>query len=178
MSITLCIGSLNPVKIKGVRAAFEEFFTVSKIIPKKVPTSVPPQPLGLDEILEGALERAKGCFEPGCDYAVGVEAGFYVVNDEPFDVEASYVIEKNGSYSYGFSPSFPVPRRFYEWILTGKYKELEEAVEYLTGVERIGEKQGFIGFLTKGRLERYMLSYAATIMALVKLLNKELYGLI
>jgi len=112
MSITLCIGSLNPVKIKGVRTAFEEFFTVSKIVPRKVPISVPPQPLGLDEILKGALERAKGCFEPECDYAVGVEAGFYVVNDEPFDVEISYVIEKNGSNSYGFSPSFPVPRRF------------------------------------------------------------------
>ncbi len=178
MAITLCIGSVNPVKVKGVRTAFEQFFTIGKVHSKKVSTSVGNQPMGLDKIIKGALERATDSLEPDCDYGVGVEAGFYLLNNEPFDVEVSYIIEKNGSHSYGLSPSFPIPRKIYDAIVKGMFNELEEAVELLTGVERIGEREGFIGFLTKGRLERYVLSYTATIMALVKLLNKELYSLV
>lgn len=177
MEVTICIGSGNPVKVKGVRLAFERFFTVAEVRSKKVSTTVGDQPIGLHEILEGAMERARGSLDPECDYGVGVEAGFYLLNNEPFDVEVSYIIGKNGLHSYGLSPSFPIPRVVYEAIVEGKYSELEEAVEHLTGVERIGEKQGFIGFLTRGKLERYVLSYTATIMALVKLLNKELYDL-
>ncbi|MEM2009737.1 MAG: inosine/xanthosine triphosphatase [Thermosphaera sp.] len=177
MGITLCIGSSNPVKIRGVREAFEKFFPIDMVRYKRVTTSVRIQPMNLDEIVRGARERALGVMDPSCDYGVGVEAGFYIYEGEPFDVEASYIIDKDGHCSLGFSPSFPVPKKVYEWIVEGRYVELEEAVEAITGINKIGEREGFIGFLSRGKLERYVLSYTATIMALVKLLNRELYEL-
>lgn len=175
MGIVLCIGSSNPVKIRGVREAFEKFFTINEVRYRKVNTSIPIQPMNLSQIVKGAEERALGAMDSACDFGVGVEAGFYLFQNEPFDVEISFIVDKKGYHSIGFSPAFPIPNKIYEWILMGKYKELEEAVEAITGINSIGEKEGFIGYLTRGRFERYVLSYTATVMALVKLLNKELY---
>lgn len=175
-SIVLCIGSQNPAKVRGVMNAFSHYFRVEKFVTKKVDTGLPPQPIGLGLILEGARRRAELSLSEECDYSVGIEAGFYIVGDEPYDVEAAYVLEKSGVGSLGFSPSFPIPRRIYEWILRGEYKELEDAVNALFKVENIGDKEGFIGLLTKRVCDRWVLSYYATLMALVRFLNRDLYS--
>lgn len=173
--IVLCIGSTNPTKVKGVRKAFEEFFVVSDVRAYAVKTSVPPQPIGLDQIIQGATERARGILDENCDFKVGLEAGFYTVNGEPYDVEVVYILRRDGSHSIGFSPAFPIPRWIYEGVLSGIYRELEDAVEEVFGRKEIGRQEGFIGLLTRGRYERWLLGYSATIMALVKFLNEELY---
>jgi inosine/xanthosine triphosphatase len=173
--VTICIGSTNPVKIRGVSEAFSVFYKIKGIKSKKISTSVPPQPIGLDQILLGAKQRALGSMSVNCDFGVGVEAGFYLFNGEPFDVELAYVVSRDQRYSIGMSPSFPIPRRIYEAIIRGEHRELDEAVEKIFGVENIGEKEGFIGILTRMTCERYILSYYATLMALVKFLNESLY---
>jgi non-canonical (house-cleaning) NTP pyrophosphatase len=66
--------------------------------------------------------------------------------------------------------------RFYEGIVKGEYRELEEAVEKFFKVEGVGDREGFIGLLTKRICDRWVLSYYATLMALVKFINKELYS--
>jgi len=63
----------------------------------------------------------------------------------------------------------------YEGIVSGVYRELEEAVEALFNVRGIGDREGFIGLLTKRVCDRWILSYYATLMALVKFINRELY---
>jgi Uncharacterized conserved protein len=55
--LTICIGSTNPLKIRGVSEAFSVFYKVKEIVPKKIATSVLPQPIGLDQILLGANQR-------------------------------------------------------------------------------------------------------------------------
>jgi inosine/xanthosine triphosphatase len=175
-SVVLCIGSQNPVKIRGIVEAFSKFYNVSSVKSMRVVTGIPPQPIGLEQIVEGARRRAMLVFSNECDFAVGLEAGFYTVNSEPYDVEVAYIISKTGEVSLGFSPSFPIPRRIYSAITRGVYTELEEAVEKLFNVEKIGDKEGFIGLLTKRVCDRWLLSYYATLMALVKFINKDLYA--
>ena len=174
--IVLCIGSRNPVKVKGVVEAFSKYFVIREVRSKQVETGIPPQPIGLNIIIEGARRRAILCMHENCDFGVGVEAGFVLLDDQPFDVEVAYIYTRSGEYSIGFSPSFPVPLRFYEGIVKGEYRELEEAVEKFFRVEGVGDREGFIGLLTKRICDRWVLSYYATLMALVKFINKELYS--
>jgi len=173
--IIVCIGSQNPTKIRGIIEAFSKYYRVVDIRAKRVDTGMPPQPIGLHEIIEGARKRAVLSMDEKCDYGVGIEAGFVLINNEPFDVEAAYIVSKNGDYSIGFSPSFPIPKSMYKGIVNGVYRELEEAVEALFNVRGIGDREGFIGLLTKRVCDRWILSYYATLMALVKFINRELY---
>lgn len=174
--VVLCVGSQNPVKVRGIREAFSRFYRVKAVKSKSVNTGIPPQPIGLDQILEGAKLRATLSMDPECDFGVGVEAGFYAVGGEPYDVEVAYVVSRTGEHSVGFSPSFPIPPKVYDSVVKGVYRELEEAVEDLFKVEKIGDREGFIGILTRGVCERWVLGYYATLMALVKFINRELYS--
>ena len=175
MEIRLCVGSLNPAKIRGVVSAFENYFKVVDVKGFRVETGLPPQPIGLDYIIRGAELRARGAMKEGCDFSVGVEAGFYELNSAFYDVEASYVVSREHGESLGFSPSFPIPRWFVYEIKRGRFRELEEIVDYLFSTENIGDKTGFISILTKGVVVRSELSKLATLMALTKILNKDLY---
>ena len=50
------VGSMNEVKIEAVRICFEKFFGGADIVPVLV--EVPPQPIGFEETLRGAVIRA------------------------------------------------------------------------------------------------------------------------
>lgn len=174
--ITLCIGTTNPAKIEGITNAFSAYYRLGKVLTRKVETGLPPQPIGLEVIIDGARKRALGAMSSECDYSVGLEAGFYFIGDEPYDVEISYVITRDGRESMGLSPSFPIPRAFVKWIKEGAFRELEEIVDAIYGTRNIGDSGGFISLLTKGVVLRRELSRYATLMALTKLLNRELYA--
>jgi inosine/xanthosine triphosphatase len=131
--------------------------------------------MGLEQVIEGARRRALAAMSSECDFSVGLEAGLYAIGGEPFDVEAAYVLSRDGRWSLGLSPSFPVPKWIYEGVLRGRYRELEEAVEDFYGARGVGDREGFIGILTRGVCVRSVLSYYATLMALVKFLNEDAY---
>lgn len=174
--IALCIGTTNPAKIEGITSAFSAYYRLRAVITRKVDTGLPPQPIGLDVIIDGARKRALGAITSECDYSVGLEAGFYFIGEEPYDVEISYIVSREGRESMGLSPSFPIPRAFVKWIREGTFGELEEIVDVIYGTRNIGDSGGFISLLTKGVVLRKELSRYATLMALTKLLNQELYA--
>jgi inosine/xanthosine triphosphatase len=70
------VGSTNPPKLEGVRAALAAFSRDVRIEGIEVESGVPDQPLGFEEIVEGARNRAKGAERHGrCDLGVGYEDG-------------------------------------------------------------------------------------------------------
>lgn len=78
----ICVGSLNPVKIKATREAFSNYFRGIEIFKINADSKVPDQPIGRDNIIKGAINRAKESLsflrekEYESDfYAVGIEAG-------------------------------------------------------------------------------------------------------
>jgi len=173
----VCVGSLNPTKLEGVRRAFRVFFPSAEVRGCTIETGLPPQPVGLEVVMSGARvrgEKALQCYRE-CEFGVGVEAGFIGIREDYYDVQVAYIISREGVASYGFSPAFPLPKRIVQQILAGTYRELEEAVDHYYGTERIGEKGGFIKLLTKGAVTREDLVFAAVAMALVPFINKELY---
>lgn len=173
----VCVGSLNPSKISGVARAFSAVFGDVEIVPVRSHTGIPPQPMGMSTIVEGARRRAiEASRKVGmCDVCVGVEAGLYIVESRFFDVQLVYVITASGSESFGVSPSFMVPDVFARALVHGEAEELEEVADKVFGTSDIGSKGGLIKLLTKSLVTREDLTYYATLMALVPLINKELY---
>lgn len=172
----VAVGTLNPSKLEGVKRAFSEVYGRVEVVGVKV-EGLKPQPIGLEEIVEGAKRRAlhaRGSF-PGCDFAVGVEAGIFFAAGVPLDVQAAYVVSGSGGESLGFSPAFPLPRRFVDGLLGGRYRELEEAADEHFGTSGIGEKGGLVKLLTKSRVTREDLTYYAVLMALIPFENRSLY---
>lgn len=176
--VTVCVGSRNPSKIEGVRRAFQAFFKDVSVVSCAVETGLPPQPIGIEAILDGARirgEKALKC-SISCDYGVGVEAGFIRLGDNFYDVQIAYVVDRSGYSSYGLSPAFLIPKRFAELIMAGVFKELEEVVDHFYGTRNIGEKGGFIKLLTKGVVVRDDLVYYSVITALIPFLNRDIYS--
>ncbi len=168
-------GTLNPSKIEGIRRAFTRVFGGAEVLGVNV-EGLKPQPIGIDEIVEGARKRALyASSRRDADFAVGIEAGIIPIGGHNLDFQAAYIISRTGEESVGFSPGFPLPQRFVEPLYRGVYSELEEVANRYFGTENIGERGGVIRLLSRGRVTREDLSYYATLMALIPFENRELY---
>jgi inosine/xanthosine triphosphatase len=169
----VAVGSLNPVKVNAVKTVFK-MLCEAEIISTSVPSGVPPQPIGLKEIIEGALNRALGAREKtSADYGVGIEAGAIITAVEPLELQAAIIVDSEDKVSIGLSQVFPLPRRWLGMIKKGV--ELGTIASEATKRKNIGKKLGLIGYLTHGLITRTDLTRNALIMALVPRLNPQLY---
>ncbi|MEL9909525.1 MAG: inosine/xanthosine triphosphatase [Desulfurococcus sp.] len=175
--VIICIGTRNPAKIRGATNAFKRFFNVVEVKYINPSINLAPQPIGLENVIDGARRRALHAMDKigDCSYGVGIEAGWILINGEYYDLEAAWIQRWDGVGSLGFSPAFKIPRLFAGKILDGSRKELEDVVNEYYGTENIGDKGGFIGVLTKNIITRSDLSYMATLMALIPFINEDLY---
>ena len=57
--IKVCVGTLNPTKIEAARNGFSKYFKNFEFYNIKAESKVSNQPIGLDEIIKGAANRAK-----------------------------------------------------------------------------------------------------------------------
>ena len=170
----IVVGSLNPVKVNAVRRAFRLLCDpIVKGI--KVASGVPAQPIGLREILLGALNRATQALNiEEADYGIGIEAGAIVTDAGPIEIQVAAISDRNSRVSIGLSQGFMLPLHWLDELLDRV--ELEEIVTKTIGRRDVGEKLGFIGYLTYGLVTRTELSYNAVLMALIPRLNPNLYS--
>ena len=169
----VAVGSTNPVKVNAVRRAFRIYCTAD-VRGVEAESGVPPQPLGFNEVVEGAFNRACNARRLlDADYGVGVEAGLVDTGVERVELQVAVIVDRRGWVSIGFSQGFPLPS---QWV-----HEVEKRVELgiiasrETGRSDIGEKLGIIGYLTQGLVTRTDLTFNAVVMALVPRLNTSLY---
>ena len=108
-----------------------------------------------------------------CDYGVGIEAGMYSVPEvETKYMDASICAIYDGKKIYiGFSPSFEYPETVVKRVLEGE--ELGYMQDIFGGTAK--GRKGAIGVLTAGRVYRDELEEYAVIMALTKIVSKEIY---
>ena len=69
------VGSKNPVKLAAIRDVMEARFPGADFAPVAVDSGVPDQPVGLEQTLGGAMNRARAAFALSCDLAVALESG-------------------------------------------------------------------------------------------------------
>lgn len=175
--VVVAVGSANPIKVEAVRRE------VGAILPCKVeargnevPTGVAEQPSD-DAILQGARNRARRAREatPGCDYAVGVEAGLLRFPGDPahVEVQACVVVDRDGWETHGWGPGFHYPAWVTERALRGEM--VSTILGPVANDARIGSTTGAIGYLSDGRLDRTALTQQAVLMAFVPRIKRGLY---
>lgn len=174
----VAVGSSNPVKVRATKKAFSKFYKV-KVIMVPVPSGVPPQPVGMDITISGALSRARNALAAAreAELGVGIEAGLVAVPatiSGYMDQQFAAIVDRHGTVTLGGGPSFEYPSAITSRVLREGI-EVGTAMDQLTGVDELGQKQGAIGYFSKGHLDRTSLTEQAVLMALLPRVNKELY---
>jgi len=178
--IKVAVGSKNPVKIKAVEKVFKRYFDDVIIYAVAIDSNLSRQPIGLKDVADGAYKRSISALEriEDASYGVGIEAGLigfpYSVSGY-LNIQVCVIIDRDGYLSIGSSAGFELPRDVVDKLLRDRDIELEDIMEELTGIPKIGEKLGAIHYLSKGSMSREDLSEQAVLTALIPFVNKELY---
>ncbi|AXI25377.1 purine NTP phosphatase [Methanofervidicoccus sp. A16] len=163
--IRVALGSENPTKIKGTQMALEKVMKNILIVPVDVDSGVSKQPFGVDEIVKGAINRAKGAFEKvPSHYGIGIEAGVVEIGGKYLDIHICAIFDGE-EYTIGTSQGFQIPEEILEEVRRGE--ECSKAVEKVYGIKDIGKREGIIGYLTKDLVSRVDLCRDAVLMAIV-----------
>jgi inosine/xanthosine triphosphatase len=173
------VGSKNKQKVEAVSELLEDYpdFCQAQVISKDVSSGVSHQPKSLEETVEGAIKRARNSFEK-CDYSIGLESGLMKVPQTKTGYMDTTVcaIYDGKNFHLGMSSCFEYPVKVTKYVFDND-AELSDAFRDLglTKKQKIGEEEGIIGILTKGKLVRKDYTKEAIRTALVHLENKQLY---
>jgi inosine/xanthosine triphosphatase len=178
--LLVSIGSTNPAKVKGASKVVKELFPDAEIRPVDTSSITRLQPVGLDQIMHGAIDRARFAHSTAkTDLGIGIEAGVFALTSDTghLNLQLAAIVDNTGRLSIGSSAGFPLPPLLVEKMLE-EGKELDSYSRELTTTNvRIREEDGIVFHLTKGSMSRVEMSEQCVRMALVPWLNRELYGL-
>jgi len=171
---TVAVGTSNDMKVRAVSRAFKRYFDC-EVVKVAVETSVPAQPVGARQLVQGALERALKSLERVSDasYGVGIEAGLmeFFSSTGYLETQVAVIVGPGRRVSVGLSPSFELPPEIVDRMLNGL--ELSSASNILRGKRDIGEDVGYIGVKTWGAVTRGDLTELAVRMALLPWLERS-----
>lgn len=159
----IAVGSLNPVKVEAVRNVMERIYGDVRITAVDVQGDVPQQPFG-DETRRGAENRARNALG-GHEMAVGIEAGVFEFPDGLYDIQHCAVVSRDGRITYGQGSGFRYPDDIASIVRSGL--TVGDAVKRLYGSEGVGKRQGAVGMLSRGLLDRLGLTEQAVTAAMI-----------
>lgn len=167
------MGSQNKTKLQALEEALTSYplFAGAEVIGVDAVTDIFGHPKSAEETVNGAIQRAKKAYE-GNDYGFGIESGLFAMpHTKSGYVEMAVCAIYDGSQVHiGVSPGFEWPKKVIDGILN-KGLDGSQAVKEagLTDKEKVGENEGIVGILTKGRMSRTDYNKAAVMMALTHL---------
>jgi inosine/xanthosine triphosphatase len=154
------VGSTNPVKINSVINAASETWPEVEVTGFKTASGIPEQPIGDLVTRKGAQNRARAVLEiahqEGIDkdfLGVGLEGG--VFDDEEGVMWTTVwiaVIDLKGDIYHANGARFPVPEIVADRIRNNE--EMGPIIAQVVGEEDIRSKQGMIGIITEGFVDR------------------------
>ena len=172
----LVIGSKNPAKVRAVKEIIQEYpgLTDASVLSSDVLSEVADQPLSLEDTINGAKNRARNAFSD-CDYSFGLESGLMAVAGSKtgyFDVCVCAIYDGQ-DYHLGLSSAWEFPDPAITKSMIEEGLDMSQAINRhgLTNNPKIGEEQGAIGLLTKGRLTRQEYTKQAIRTALIHIEN-------
>lgn len=149
-------GTENPTKLRGASEALKLIFGRKfKMSSKSEKSNVSCQPFGRETFV-GAKNRAVAAWkraDGSCDYSIGIESGiFQLYKNIWLDITVCCVYDGRRE-TYGTSLGFAVPDSVVEKIKKEK-SDLEKALHEMSGVEKIGRKEGAFGYFSDGKMHR------------------------
>ncbi|MBB6099091.1 inosine/xanthosine triphosphatase [Deinobacterium chartae] len=169
----IAVGSTNPSKVNPVREVFGRLYPDLEVCGLAVPSGVREQPIGYAETLAGASNRAQAALASGATWGVGLEGGVEFDEAGGAWLFGVVVIGHAGRTSSARSASLRLPPGVGLRVRAGE--ELGPVMDGLSGVRDIKRAGGTVSFLTGGLLTRADVWRQAVILALVPLLQPELY---
>jgi inosine/xanthosine triphosphatase len=187
----IIVASTNPVKVAACKSAFEQIFPDDnfEFSAQKTNSGVSDQPMGDDETTKGAYNRVQNAYEvdSSADFYVGIEGGLRFVksidtntNEDLLEEFSITVIGYNGHksknqlhYSKASTGTFILPEKLARLIKEGK--ELGEATDQVFSEQNSKQKQGAVGLLTGGLVDRKKYLQQSIIFALIPFKNESLY---
>ncbi|RMH72356.1 MAG: inosine/xanthosine triphosphatase [Gemmatimonadetes bacterium] len=172
--IHILVGSTNPVKIEATKQAFFAYFNPIKVTGVAVESGVPDQPIG-EETFQGAQHRVQRLMaQAPADFYVGIEGGICTQYGRWFSFGAVCIANGQGRMGFGSSPQFELPPPMIDLLVTQR-QELGLVMDRLKGESHTKQKEGAIGYFSRGVVTRTDLMKPAVLMALVPFLNTEFY---
>lgn len=143
----IVIGSYNNTKIQAVKAVFPHW----TVIPKDVPSHVSPQPIGDEETLRGAVNRAKaGQTSEQNSIGIGLEGGVMYLEDGLYLCNWGALVDINGEVYTASGARIKLPKAFQKKINDGY--ELSTIMNEYTKRHDIRHHEGAIGIFTKNQV--------------------------
>ena len=174
--LNVLVGSKNPTKIKAVSEAFKRVFKKNNVVVSgvSVPSGVSDQPMGSKETKTGAKNRLKNLKTHLADFYVGIEGGCGY-EDKILYAFAWVVVEnKKGRQGQGKTSMFQLPKKIKDLIEDGV--ELGVADDIVFNRKNSKKKDGAIGILTGGLIDRTKYYEEAVVLSLIPFLNKKLFS--
>ncbi|MDX2283305.1 MAG: inosine/xanthosine triphosphatase [Bacteroidia bacterium] len=172
----ICVASLNPVKIEAALAGFRMLFPGQpwEAIGRPAPSGVPEQPLGDEETLLGALNRARAAQQmaPEAAWWVGIEGGI-LWREDRFEAFAWVAVWDGMRQGTARTAAFSLPPAVADLIRAGL--DLGQADDQIFGTVNSKQQNGAVGLLTGDAITRSGLYTPAVVMALIPFRNPDLY---
>jgi len=172
---TLIVASANPVKIRAALGGFQrvwpdQSFTAEGV---SIPSGVSDQPMGDDETLRGAHQRAAGAqvARPDAEYWVGIEGGC-AEGAGGMETFAWVVVLGRETSGRSRTGMFMLPEEVAGLVRGGM--ELGHADDVVFGRSNSKQEDGSVGLLTGGVIDRAAYYEHAVILALIPFLQPHL----
>ncbi len=176
MQFKVMVGSLNPVKIAAVQAAFaavwpEHTWEIAGIA---VPSGVSNQPMSDLESITGARNRANNALAAGeAGYGVGLEGGLQQIGEQWFDCGWVVVRDRAGREGCGSTARLVIPLRMLRLIQQGM--EVGEAVDEIFQQHNSKQSAGHFGLMTNNAITRTRAYTDGVIVALARFTHAQLF---
>ena len=170
------VGSRNPVKISCTNGGFHQAFEGTYLVEGlNVSSNVDAQPVGDEQTFRGAMNRAKNSNTvfPEADYWVGIEGGVEKFQGELAAFAWVVILDKKGKIGKARTSLFFLPKAVADLVNGGM--ELGAAEDEFFKQENSKEKDGAVGILTNGALDRKNYYQQAVVLALIPFLKEDLY---
>ncbi len=172
------VGSTNPVKVQAVRDGagllLAELLGI-EVIAARLDSGVSAQPVGDEEMIAGALQRAQAALgvHPQADYGVGLEGGVVELREDMFATAWCVVAHRDGRQGSASTGNFLLPPQVVDLVRQGI--ELGHACDQIFGTQNSKHNLGTTGILTHGKYTRAQYYAPAVTLALIPFVNAELF---
>ena len=168
------VGSVNRAKLAAVEGGLAPFFPGLEVCGAEAPSGIPEQPVGWDEIRDGARARARGSWVVGgCELACGIEDGLLRLDGFPggYANVGCCVLYDGAREGMGLTPAFAFPRAVLEKALGPPRRRIGPLLREYAPTEADADDAtwGSIGRLTNGVLTRTEYARQAVVCALASL---------
>jgi len=174
--LLVVVGSTNPAKIKAAERVFGQ--ALGDVSVRGVKIAVPPHisemPVG-PQVKEGALFRAEAASATCCHFSVGMEGGVDFEGEGAYLYNWVAVRRFDGVIQVATSSRLLLPPAIAKAIKEGA--SLGELMIRETGEADINEKDGAIGYYTRGVVTRQAFFEECLACALAPFLRPAAYGI-